>query len=93
MVKTKLVVFLGTCLVATLFIRPAFANPLLGDIDGDGDVDINDVVLAASQYRLTPESAGYNATIVEKADLAAPFNGIINIYDLVTLIFHYTGSL
>jgi len=67
----------------------AYANDP-GDINEDGKVDILDIVLAASQYLLTPEDPGYNAAIVEKADLAEPY-GIIDIFDLVSIIYYYTG--
>lgn len=60
-----------------------------GDIDLDGDVDIFDIVLAASQYKLHPNDPCYNATIVERADIAAPRDGIINIFDLTTIIYYY----
>jgi len=60
-----------------------------GDVNGDGEVNIFDVVLAASQYHLDPEDPGYDSVIVENADVAPPYNGIIDIYDLVTIAYHY----
>lgn len=65
---------------------------ITGDIDGDDDVDIYDVTLAAGQYMVDPSDPSYDSTIVQKADLAEPKNGIIDILDLVTIISHYTGS-
>lgn len=61
-----------------------------GDINDDDKVDILDIVLAAGQYLLTPEDPGYDAAIVEKADLAEPY-GVIDIFDLVSIIYYYTG--
>lgn len=90
--KTKLIVLLTiACMAATLLLRPTYAQ-VPGDIDGDGDVDIYDVTQAVSQYWLKPGDDGYNPEIVEKADLAAPYDGIINIFDIVTIVSHYTGS-
>ncbi|MCK4434199.1 hypothetical protein KAU92_01820, partial [Candidatus Bathyarchaeota archaeon] len=62
---------------------------VVGDVNGDGEVNIFDVVLAASQYHLDPEDPGYDSAIVENADIAPPYNGIIDIYDLVTIAYHY----
>jgi len=88
-VKTKLfALFVILGLAAVLFLRPAYAQ-IPGDIDEDGDVDIGDVVLAAGQYKLTSEMPGYDPAVVALADLAAPYNGVINIYDLVTILSHY----
>ncbi len=85
-----LFVILG--LATVLLMRPAYAA-IPGDIDEDGDVDLFDVTMATSQYGLTSGNPLYNATIVGLADIAAPYDGVINIYDLVTLVSHYTGSL
>jgi len=60
-----------------------------GDVNGDGEVNIFDVVLAATQYYLDPENPGYDSVIVENADIALPYNGIIDLLDLVTIGYHY----
>lgn len=89
--KTKLMVLLAiACMAATLLMRPSYAQ-IPGDIDEDGDVDIYDITQATSQYWLKPSDDGYNSTIVGKADLAAPYDGVINIFDIVTIVSHYTG--
>ena len=62
---------------------------VVGDVNGDGEVNIFDVVLAASQYHLCPEDPSYDSVIVENADVAPPYNGIIDIYDLVMIAYHY----
>jgi hypothetical protein len=90
-VKTKLfALFVILGLAAVLLMKPAYAA-IPGDINLDGKVDILDVTLATGQYGLTPAMPGYNSTIVGRADLAAPYDGVLNIYDLVTLVSHYTG--
>jgi len=83
-----------TLAVATLTMLPipcSGSSVLIGDINEDGHVDIQDVVMAAGQYSLTPSDPAYNSTIVERADIAPPFNGIIDILDLVTITSYYTG--
>jgi len=55
-----------------------------GDINGDGKVDIYDVVLAAVAYGSTPEDPNWNPV----ADLAPPY-GKIDIYDMVTILSNY----
>ena len=89
--KVKVLLILISTML--LLMAPAVRAPngIPGDINEDGKVDISDVVLAASQYGLKPGDAGYNSTIVEKADLAPPFNGVINMLDMVTITYHYTG--
>jgi hypothetical protein len=78
------------CLASILPLTGKASSTVPGDIDGDNDVDINDVVLAVSQYCLKPSDPRYNSTIVEMADLAPPY-GIINIFDLITIVYHYTS--
>ena len=60
---------------------------LIGDLDGDGDVDIYDMVAAATAYGSAIGDPEYN----EEADLASPY-GIINLYDIVTIAYHYGES-
>lgn len=55
-----------------------------GDIDHDLDVDIFDVVICANAYGATPSSPNWNP----HCDIANP-NGIVNIFDLVTLAASY----
>ena len=62
---------------------------IIGDVNGDSKVTIEDVVLAASQFMLTPDDPTYDPTIVEMADIAPLYNGIIDIFDLITIIAHY----
>ncbi len=61
--------------------------PIPGDLNVDGDVDIFDIVLAASSYGVTPDDPNWNPL----ADLAPPWE-IINIYDIVTLASYYEKS-
>ncbi len=91
--KTKLSLILALALLAPLLVTPRMnaVCSIPGDINGDNKVNILDVTLAATQYKVTSESSAYNATIVSKADLAPPFNGVIDLLDLVTLIGHFTG--
>lgn len=57
---------------------------LIGDINYDGKVDLYDVVLVGKAYGSTPEDPNWNPL----ADLAPPY-GIINLYDAVTIAYHY----
>ncbi len=54
------------------------------DINGDGTVDILDLVMAANAYGGRSRDAGWNLSI----DIAPPF-GVIDIRDLVTCAAHY----
>lgn len=67
-----------------IFIDGSVKIKILGDTNGDGVVNIYDIVLAAAIYGSTPEDPNWNPD----ADLARPW-GIINIYDLVTVASHY----
>lgn len=54
------------------------------DFDGDGKIDVEDIIIAVSAYGSRPGDANW----IPDADLA-PMYGIINIFDLVTLAYHY----
>ena len=60
---------------------------IIGDVNGDGIVDIYDVSLAAASYDSTEEDPNWNSD----ADVA-PLWGIINIYDLVTIASKYGST-
>jgi hypothetical protein len=81
---------IGWSMAAQLWLNPprdgivTVESPIPGDLNGDGKVDISDVVLAASAYGSVRGSSNWNP----KADLAPPY-GIINMLDLVTIIYHY----
>jgi hypothetical protein len=60
---------------------------ILGDIDGDGVVDIFDIVAITSAYGSREGDSNWNAV----ADLTQPF-GQIDIYDMVTCLSHYGSS-
>jgi len=62
------------------------------DLNGDGEVTIQDVVLAGSQYWLLSNDPEYDSTIVALADLAPPYDGFINILDMLTLVSHYADT-
>jgi hypothetical protein len=57
---------------------------LLGDLNGDGIVNIQDVVLVSGIYGSTIGEPNWNF----QADVAAPY-GRIDIFDLVTVTAHY----
>ncbi len=57
---------------------------VIGDIDGDGEVGLKDLVAMSMAYYSTPGDPNWN----EYADLAQP-KGIISLTDLVTLAVHY----
>ena len=61
--------------------------PVLGDLNFDGAVNIYDVVLAVAAYDATPESPCWNPY----ADVAPPWE-MIDIFDVVTIVFHYGRS-
>jgi hypothetical protein len=55
-----------------------------GDVNGDGTVNILDVILMASTYGSKEGDSNWNA----KADIAAP-TGIVDMLDLVTCVSNY----
>ena len=65
-------------------MKPWKLVTILGDINHDGRVDISDIVLMASIYGCTEGDPDWNP----EADIAPPY-GRIDIYDLVTCIYHY----
>lgn len=54
------------------------------DVDGNGIVDIYDIVLASTSYDLREGDPDWN----EHVDVAAPY-GLIDIYDIVTIAYCY----
>jgi len=60
---------------------------VLGDLNGDGEINIYDVVLAAQAYKSTPDDPNWNPL----ADLAPPY-GIIDIFDIITMIYNFGRS-
>jgi hypothetical protein len=59
-------------------------STLIGDVDCDGDVDLSDAVAMLVNYGCREGEPTWNPN----ADIAPPY-GIINLYDIVTLIHHY----
>jgi hypothetical protein len=87
--KTKVLPVLALILTIALLMVPKIHAQPNPDIDGDGHVNISDVILAASQYRLIASDPGYDAAIVEKADFTG--DGMVNLIDMVTLIQYYSS--
>ena len=65
-------------------IENAVKVKIPGDVNGDGRVDIYDIILIASIYACKEDDPCWNP----QADLAEPY-GIINIYDVITAASHY----
>src|SRR5271157_1971262 len=57
---------------------------LVGDLNGDGKVGLDDLVLLANAYDSKPGDSNWNPL----ADIARPY-GVIGLTDLVTLAMHY----
>jgi len=60
---------------------------LVGDLNGDWIIDIYDIVLAAKAYNSKLGDSNWNPD----ADLAPPW-GRIDIFDLVTITYHFTKT-
>ncbi len=79
--------FTGAAFSATGFgFFVAFAK-LLGDVNGDNKVDIQDAALVAYAYNTRPGDARWNPS----ADLDN--NGVVNITDVAIVAFYYGTSL
>jgi len=65
-----------------LFVFPAFAS-LIGDINGDGKVDLTDLVLVAKAFGSRPGGANYDP----RCDLDG--NGVVDLTDLVAVAVHF----
>jgi hypothetical protein len=63
-----------------LFVDGWVKIKMLGDVNGDGAVDIYDIVLVCAAYGSTSNDLNWNPD----CDLAPPWN-LINIYDVVTV--------
>jgi len=84
--KHNVIVYV-TVLGTTYAARVDFTVSIIGDLTGDGVVDINDIVLATASYGSRPGNEKWNPEI----DLA-PIYGIIDIYDMATLAYHYGNT-
>lgn len=67
-----------------IFSSATLKIKMLGDINGDGKVDLYDIVLMAKIYGCKEADLLWNPN----ADLA-PAYGIIDIYDIITCLSHY----
>ena len=56
----------------------------LGDINSDGKIDVFDIIMASTSFGAKEGEFNWNAD----ADLA-PLFGIIDLYDIVTIAYHY----
>ena len=73
-----------TNLENNLYIDGFVKIKMIGDVNGDGKIDIYDVVLVISAYGCKEEDPDW----IPDADVAPPY-GIINIYDVVTVASKY----
>jgi hypothetical protein len=68
-------------LVALFFVKPAFA--VVGDVNGDGKVDIKDVAIVAKAYGSTLSGPRWNPLADLNGDL------IIDIKDVAIVCAHF----
>lgn len=74
---------------AYMFRFQIYVDSITGDVNLDGVVGIEDIVAAAGQYGLKPSDSDYYGEVVMYADVAPPYDGVVDILDLVTIIAHY----
>ncbi len=74
-------------LTNNLYVDGFVKIKLLGDVNGDGVIDIFDIVLAANSYGSQEGDPDWNA----EADVAPPY-GSVDIYDMVTIASKYGES-
>ncbi|UCE95453.1 MAG: PKD domain-containing protein [Candidatus Bathyarchaeota archaeon] len=63
------------------------APPLIGDVNGDGIVDITDIVLVIDAFGTTPGSPGWNSNYDLNNDL------VVDITDITIVIVHFGETL
>jgi hypothetical protein len=68
-------------LVAILFVKPAFA--LVGDVNGDGRVDIRDIALVVAAFATHPGSPKWNPACDLNGDLR------VDIRDIAIVCAHF----
>jgi hypothetical protein len=68
----------------SIYVYRFVKTRMLGDVNGDDKVNIYDVVVACSAYGSKEGDPNWNPFV----DLA-PSYGIINIYDMVTIIYYF----
>lgn len=84
-VSLLLLVLLGASLVACFVKQTRAEDPIVGDLNGDGEVNLIDLVTLAALYGTTSADAEWNPI----ADLNT--NNIVDLQDLVILGQNWTG--
>ena len=79
---TKMISVILTIGLMALFAFPAFAS-LIGDINGDGTVDLKDLVLVAKAFGSRSGSANWDP----RCDING--NGGVDLTDLVAVAVHF----
>jgi hypothetical protein len=77
----KKMVFLFLAMALLMAARPVLAT--VGDVNGDGKVDMKDVALVAHSFGSTPSDPTWN----EACDLNS--DGVINMIDIAIVASHF----